>query len=217
MFAAQHDNPPSLRQGDIIANVFFPLARPASLKFLGTYASGSGTNIVLEPFVETPQGSRKQYLQVISHGVVAHGAVLSQCCDLDTKHPKSSFSLCRLIAFERNRYKHVDALIGNIDPWGSENVHYQFFYVGKIDGLEGEYLADFALLTSCGWTDYEFILRKKVHQLDNLNRNKFRVKLGAFFGRPTDDDVKAGLGNPYEPTSPTSASLFTRIRSFLHI
>jgi hypothetical protein len=119
--------------------------------------------------------------------------------------------------FERNRYKNVDALINNIDPWGSENPHYQFFYLGKIDGLEGEYLADFALLTSFGWPDYEFILRKKLNQLDDLNRNKFRVKVGAFFGRPTDDDMKAGLVNPYEPTAPTSESLFTRIRSFLHL
>jgi hypothetical protein len=217
MFAAQHDNPPCLRQGDVIENVFFPLTRPASLKYLATYVSGSGTNIVLEPFSETPQGSRRQYLQGISHGVVAHGAILSQCCDLDTKHPRTSFSLCRLIPFERTRYKNVDALINNIDPWGQENPHYQFFYFGKIDGLDGEYLADFALLTSFGWSDYEFILRKKVCQLDDLNRNKFRVKVGAFFGRPTEEDTQAGLGNPYEPTAPIRTSLLKRLRSFFNI
>jgi hypothetical protein len=216
VFAAGHDNPPSLRQGDIIASVFFPLARPSLLKYLATYRSGSDIEIDLEPLVETPLGSRKQYVQAVSHGVVAHGAIISQCCDLDKKHPKASFSLCRLIPLERARYKKVEALVDNIDPWGAENPHFQFFYYGQVDGLEGEYLADFGLLTSLSWSDYDLVLRKKVHQLDDLNRNKFRVKVGAFFGRPTDEDAAAGLGNPYAPAAAT-LSLFTRVRAFFRI
>src|SRR5258708_382774 len=217
MFAQQHDNPPSLRQGDIVANVFFPLPRPALLKYLATYSSGSGTDIKVGPFVETPLGSKKRYVQSMSHGVVAHGAVISQCCDLDRKHPRTSFSLCRLVPFELARYRNVQALIDNIDPWGTENPHFQFFYLGGIEGLEGERLADFGLLTSFGWSDYDLILRKKLHQLDDLNRNKFRVKVGAFFGRPTDEDAKAGLANPYEPTTPVSPNLLKRLRYFLRI
>lgn len=214
MFAPAHDNPASLRQGDVVTSVFFPLTRPDSLRYLATYGSGSGTQIKLEPLVEKPPGSRKEYVQSLSHGVVAHGAVISQCCDLDKNHPKPSFSLCRLIPFERGRYKNVDSLVGNIDPWGPENPHFQFFYYGRIDGLDGEYLADFGLLTSLGWSDYDLILRKKVHQLDNLNRNKFRVKVGAFFGRPPDEDVQAGLANPYEPIPAVKPSLIQRIYSF---
>lgn len=217
MFAAQHDSPSSLRQGDIIANVFFPLTRPGLLKYLGTYGSGTGTDISLQTFVEAPPGSTKKYVQSISHGVVAHGAVISQCCDLDKKHPRTSFSLCRLIRFEPQRYRKIEALTNNIDPWGPENPHFQFFYLGEIQGLDGEYLADFALLTSFGWSDYEFILAKKVHQLDDLNRNKFRVKVGAFFGRPTDEDTAAGLGNPYGPVTPASPGLIGRVRKFLKI
>jgi hypothetical protein len=217
MFAPTHDDPPSLRQGDIIGSVFFPLTRPGLLKYLATYASGSDTNMRLEPFLEVPQGSRKSYAQSICHGVVAHGAVISQCCDLDKKHPRTSFSLCRLIPFEQARYRHVEALINNIDPWGPENPHFQFFYLGGIDGLDGEYLADFGLLTSFGWSDYDLILRKKVHQLDDLNRNKFRVKIGAFFGRPTDEDAAAGLANPYEPAAPVSPGLLERVRAFFRL
>jgi hypothetical protein len=160
MFAVAHDKPPSLRQGDVIANLFFPLTRPGLLKYLATYGSGSDTEIELAPFTEIPQGSRKKYVQSISHGVVAHGAILSQCCDLDKKHPKASFSLCRLVPFDRAKYRNVEALIGNIDPWGPENPHFQFFYYGQVDGLVGEYVADFALLTSIAWTDYDLILGK---------------------------------------------------------
>lgn len=211
MFAAQHDNPPSLRQGDIVTSIFFPLARPSLLKYLGTYTSGSDTGIKLEPLIETPQGSRKSYAQSICHGTVAHGAVISQCCDLDKKHPRTSFSLCRLILFENTRYKNVDALVNNIDPWGAENPHFQFFYIGTIDGMPGEYLADFGLLMSMAWADYDLILGKKLHQLDDVNRNKFRVKVGAFLGRPTEEDVANGLANPYSPVSPTKRTWFKRL------
>jgi len=77
---------------------------------------------------------------------------------------------------------------------------------------EGEYLADFGLLTSFGWPDYDLILGKKVHQLDNENRNKFRVKVGALFGRPTEEDRLAGLSNPYEPAASVISTLLSRIR-----
>src|SRR5579864_9142743 len=133
MFAQEHDNPPSLRQGDIIANVFFPLTKPGLLKYLATYGSGSGTGIKLEPLIEIPPGSRKEYAQTLCHGAVAHGAIISQCCDLDKNHPRTSFSLCRIVPFERGRYKNLEALTDNIDPWGPENPHFQFFYYGQID------------------------------------------------------------------------------------
>ncbi len=217
MFAPEHDNPPSLRQGDVIESVYFPLTRPPFLKYLAAYASGAGTDIKLEPVIETPQGSRVKYLQSVCHGLVAHGSVLSQCCDLDKKHPKASFSLCRLMPFDRARYKNVDALINNIDPWGLENPHYQFFYLGEIEGLAGEWLADFGLLMSLSWSDYDLILRKKVHQLDDLNRNRFRVKVGAFFGRPAEEDRAAGLANPYKPLAPDRPSFSKRLRNYIRI
>jgi hypothetical protein len=197
VFATQHDIPPSLRQGDIISDVFFPLTRLASLKYLATYSSGTDVAFDLKPYIETPAGSIKKYAQALCHGVVAHGAVISQCCDLDKKHPKASFSLCRLIPFDLAKYKNSTALKSNIDPWGNENPHFQFFYFGQISGMPGEYIGDFGLLTSLGWSDYDLMLKKKVHQLDDLNRNKFRVKVGAYFGRPADEDVKAGLSDPY--------------------
>jgi hypothetical protein len=215
MFAAQHDNPPSLRQGDIVANVFFPLARPGFSRYLSTYVSGSETAITLEPFVESPKGSIKKYVQATCHGVVAHAAVISQCCDLDKNHPKPSFSLCRLVLFEKAKYKNADALINNIDPWGAESPHFQFFYFGPINGLPGEYIGDFGLLTTLSWADYEFCLSKKVHQLDDLNRNKFRVKVGAFFSRPPDEDTDKGLANPYTPVAPIKRNFFGRIRAYV--
>lgn len=201
-----------MRQGDIVANVFFPLTRPDTLKYLSLYNSGTDSKIAVAPVMEPAFGSAKVYAQSVVHGVVAHGAVLSQCCDVDRKHPKASFSLCRLIQFDKGRFKSPEALTANIDPWGPDRPHFQFFYLGAINGLEGEYLADFALLTSFGWKDYDLLLSKKVHQLDDLNRNKFRVKVGAFFGRPPDEDRLAGLANPYQPTAPKRPTFIERLR-----
>ena len=215
MFAPRHDDPPSLRQGDVIADVFFPLTKPGILRYLAMYKAGSGAEVKLEPVIEVPPGSKRRYLQAISHGAIGHGAVISQCCDLDRKHPKTSLSLCRLVPFERGKYRNENVLVDNIDPWGPENPYFQFFYYGEIDGLEGWYMADFGLLTSFGWSDYEIILAKKVHQLDDINRNKFRVKVGAFFGRPTAEDRAAGLANPFNVVPPIRKTFLTRLRSLV--
>ena len=215
MFAPVHDIPASLRQGDVVSDVFFPLTKPDLLKYIGSYKSGSGTVIQLEPIIEKPVGARNEYVQSVSHGVVAHGAVISQCCDLDdAHHPKNSFSLCRLVRVDRSRFRNLEVLTNNVDPLGPEKAHLQFFYYGKVDGLEGEYMADFALLTSLGWGDYKLILRKKKHQLDDVNRNKFRVKVGAFFGRPMAEDVAAGLANPYAPVPASPPSVLQRVLRF---
>jgi hypothetical protein len=54
---------------------------------------------------------------------------------------------------------------------------------------------------SCPWADYELILLRKKLQLDALGRNKFRVKAGAWYGRPPKEDVDAGLADPWNPQS----------------
>jgi hypothetical protein len=61
MFAEKHDDPPSLRQGDVIQNVFFPLPRIGTNTFLAHYESGTETRVELatneinfSPIVEKP-------------------------------------------------------------------------------------------------------------------------------------------------------------------
>jgi hypothetical protein len=61
-----------------------------------------------------------------------------------------------------------------------------------------------------GWADYDLILSKKVHQLDPLNRNKFRVKVGAVFGRPAEEDAAAG---DLQTAGPLLARMESQIRN----
>ncbi len=210
MFAEAHDVPPSLRQGDIIENVFFPLPRVGTTRFLALYDSGTETRIGLQsselnfsPVVDRPEGAKRDYIWANVQGFFSYAAVLSQCCDVDKKHVKTSFVLCRVQKLDESRFQNVENLRRNVDPYDSSaRAHHQFFCFGVLPGLEGEFIADFAQVLSVPWADYSLVLARKRHQLDPLNRNKFRVKAGAWYGRVPKDDADAGLEDPWAPKSP---------------
>jgi len=146
-----HDDPPSLRQGDIVADLFFPLPRQAAVQYMASRTEGNELNLRLEPVIDQPAGARRRYLTGVTSGIVSHGAVISQCCDLDRTHPKTSFVVCRLLPFDRARYRNPDTLAENVNPYGPINPHFQFFYLGQIQGLPGEQLADFAFTLTVPW------------------------------------------------------------------
>lgn len=81
--------------------------------------------------------------------------------------------------------------------------------------MRGEYIGDFGLLTSLSWADYDLALKEKVYHPCNTNRNTFRVKVGAFFGRPTDVDSDRGLANPYAPVAAIKRHFFARVRAYI--
>jgi hypothetical protein len=209
MFTATPDTPACLRQGDIIADVFFPLPRFANTKVLSSYTSGRETEVTLsagevylEPIVETPEGAKRSYVSGVVQGFFAHAAVLSQCCDCDRKRPKPSFLLCRILLVDEKRFHNIENLRANVDPYdASTKPHFQFFYYGTVPELAGECIADYAHVFAVPWADYNVILNRKRFQLNDIDRNKFRVKAGAWFGRPPDEDVKLGLTDPWHPTT----------------
>jgi hypothetical protein len=206
MFAEKSDDPPSLRQGDIIENVFFPLPRIGNTRFLAQYESGTETRIKLlsaeinfTPVVERPEGAKRDYIRASVQGFFSYAAVLSQCCDVDKNHVKTSFVLCRVSKLDEKRFQNVEILRANVDPYdASVRPHHQFFCFGAVPGLEGEYIVDFAQVLSVPWADYNLVLSRKRLQLDPLHRNMFRVKAGAWFGRTPKEDFDAGLEDPWK-------------------
>jgi hypothetical protein len=46
-------------------------------------------------------------------------------------------------------------------------------------------------------TEYQDLLRRKTLQLLDRERVKFKIKLAGFLGRLTDEEVTAGLENPW--------------------
>jgi hypothetical protein len=209
MFVEKHDIPPSLRQGDLIDNVFFPLPRIKTTRFLALYESGtetkvrfSPTELNFAPIIERPEGAKREYIWANVQGFFSYAAVLSQCCDVDKKHAKGSFVVCRIRALDESRFQNIDNLRANVHPYDPNvRAHHQFFYFGAAPGFEAELIADFAQVLSIPWADYSLVLERKRFQLDASNRNKFRMKAGAWFGRPSKEDVDSGLGDPWNPTA----------------
>jgi hypothetical protein len=197
---AQKTDPTTLRQGDIITDVVFPLARMDSpTLLLGVHKEGTGENVTLAG--KTEQIGRSHYLLGQIHVVSGLCAVLSQCCDVDSKQdpPPPSLLLCRVLQVPEGlrRSKQFEALKANVDPYGTERPHYRLFYLGNLPDFPDEYLVDYGLCMTVAWRDYNQVLRRKILEMDDLTRSKFRVKAGAYFGRATSEEVTAGIADPW--------------------
>jgi hypothetical protein len=199
MFTAECDSS-SLKQGDIIKDVIFPIARPDTLRVISRAVGIAAGKVLVEAVLE---GSDKRpYHLVQVQGVPMICAVLSQCCDVvqSQNPPPPAFVLCKVVPVPKNIRKHqgsYDALTANLDPYGDRKAFFQNFWFGKIAGLDSEYMADFGQVMTVSWMDYDYTLKNKIAELDDLNRARFRVKVGAHFGRVTEEDKAAGFEDPY--------------------
>src|SRR5438309_9682876 len=113
-------DPDVLRQGDIIENVLFPIPRGEGSKFSAVYKGGQGPRVEVAPAYEGPPKRPKLIAHVES--VVAHCAIMSQCCDLDPAQnpPPPSVVLCRVVPVPdsiRRRQEHLGTLLDNVDPF----------------------------------------------------------------------------------------------------
>lgn len=191
----------TLRQGDVIADVVFPLVRmDRPTVFLGTYNKATGC---LEPIVEETRRSQYQYAQVGATATL--GAVFSQDCDVDPRqdHPPPAFLLCRVMQVwdALLRSPGYPTLQQNIDPYGEGRPYYKFFYLGEIPGRESVFLADYSQVVTISWADYKHVLGRKILELEPLERSKFRVKAGAHIGRPTSEEIADGIADPWHPAN----------------
>lgn len=211
---AQNPDVTTLRQGDIIADVLFPLARmDKPVVFLGTYSETSGQ---LEPVTEQTRKSRYQLAQL--HATVTLCAVFSQDCDVDPKQerPPPAFVLCRVAQVPQSIINSPGYanLRENANPYGESRPYFQFFYFGALPGREGLFFADYGQVMTVSWTDYRHVLKKKILELEDVERSKFRVKAGAHVGRPSNEEIAAGIADPWrqhEETPPKAVPLGRRL------
>jgi hypothetical protein len=193
----------TLRQGDIVADVPFPLLRlDKKPKFLGTFKRGKGEHVELDAAIEPIK--KRPWLVSLVPTSISFCCVLSQCCDVASNQnpPPPSFVVCRLVPVTsgmRNA-ENYEGLRNNIDPFGAGHPYYQLFHIGHEPPLDEEYVADFGQAASISWLDYDAILKRKILQLDDLERSKFRIKAGAYFGRTPVEDKH--LAYPWEPILP---------------
>jgi hypothetical protein len=191
----------TLRQGDVVRDIVFPIARFDSTRVLGKPVrqedGSSGIDVVSEGSPERPY----QIIQV--QGTLGFCAVLSQCCDVDASQnpPPHSLVLCKVLPVPKSiakRQSSHDTLIANLDPYGDRKAFIGNFWFGSIPGETWEFMADFGQVMTAPWADYSQVLSRKIAELEDLHRAKFRVKVGAHFGRVTEEDRAAGFEDPYQ-------------------
>jgi len=194
-----------LRQGDILGGLPFPVI-DAESAVLGQIDPGLDVN-TSRALAVVPRTHRNQpdYITLQVKARVGPCIVLAHCCELEPRHGKCSLpmiTVARIIpvrpSIKQDEAK-LASLRANKDPRNPEDSGIiDYFYLEPHDLLGGEgCVVDFSQTTSVSGSEYESLIRRRVLQLLDRERVKFKIKLAAFLGRITDDEFKAGLENPW--------------------
>ena len=95
------------------------------------------------------------------------------------------------------------------DPRDQQDAGYiSYFYLEGHELLQNQdWIVQFDQVVAIPATDVDLLLRKKIIQLDDRTRVRFKIKLGVTFLRINDEEIAAGLENPWQgpfPTQPIS-------------
>jgi hypothetical protein len=204
----------SLRQGDILAGISFPLLERGKTHVLAAIAHDYNYAASLPSISVKTHAHRDDASWVTLQVPARFGlcAVVSNCCDLEVRDGKIqaySVTLARLRPVSndiRNDPVRFASLRSNKDPRDQQNAGYiDYFYLEPDAQLEGtDWNVQFNQLVTLPTSDFALLLRKKVIQLDDRNRVKFKIKLAVTFGRLNDDEL--GLENPWLEPVPAAAS-----------
>lgn len=197
----------SLRQGDILVGVPFALLEHGKMHVLGAIAQDY--DYAALPSISAATHERRADKGWVTIQVPARFglcAVLSNCCDLEPRDGRVqtyAVTLGRLRPISpdtRNDPERFASLKANRDPRDTENPGYiDYFYLEPHALLEGtDWNVHFNQVVTLPTIDIALLLRKKVLQLDDRTRVKFKIKLAYTLGRINDDEIAAGLENPWQ-------------------
>ena len=137
---------------------------------------------------------------------LAPGAVISHCCELELRNGKCllpTIGLARILPVKPSIIGNAQKLVslrGNKDPRDpNDQCYLDYFYLAAHGALAGtENVVDFSQISSIPGSEYSSLLSRKVLQLLDRERVKFKIKLAAYLGRLTDEEASAGLENPWK-------------------
>jgi hypothetical protein len=197
----------SLRQGDILEGVPFPLLDNAKLQLLGDIAPDQDFSSV-PPLTPSLHRHREDPEWTTASCPVrfGHCAILTTCCDLEPRNGKiqaHAVVLARLRPIPadiRRTPELFESLSANKDPRDRTDPGFiDQFYLEPHDLLAGQdWKVQFNQVVCLPTTDITRLLRKKILQLDDRTRMKFKIKLGFTFMRANPEELAAGLDNPWE-------------------
>lgn len=196
----------SLRQGDVIAGVPFPLLEHGKINVLGGVAQEY--DYAAAPPISPKTHSHRNDPGWVTIQVPAKFGpciITSNCCDLEPRGGRvqaHTVTLARLRPIPddiRNDPERFSSLVANRDPRDEENPGYiDFFYLQPHALIEGrDWNVHYSQVVTLPTTDIDLLLRKKILQLDDRTRVKFKLKLAFTIGRINADEVGAGLREPW--------------------
>ena len=147
--------------------------------------------------------------------------VVLQCCELRINNKgvlrdTAAITACRIVPQLKKTIledpERLSSLRQNRDPRVDiENVmsYKNYFGIGTGDGLsEGEWMVDFAQMTSIPANEFPAIMDKKHAQLTDIDRVKLKIKLGVFFAKPTDEELAANIAkDPWNVAAPAAVEV----------
>ena len=184
-----------LRQGDLVRGVFRLRPRCSSLQVLGELAPDPSDGPMAGTFaLVKPTNSLYKVLTPASPGPCI---ILSQCCDLQPRdgsgrslvYPPVTLAPVTNLPGDLSRHpERLDALTEN------RSGDFQgLYYLGCLPKGDAAKVVDFRLAFSLPAADYRWLLDRKVSQMTDPERVRFKRKLAEFFGRPTQEERDSGL------------------------
>jgi hypothetical protein len=200
-----------LRQGDVLANIPFPLLplRTEQLRVLGTVSSEGVTDVSFS-VLKTEHRGDPDWLTCQVRVRLGFAVVVSQCCDLEPNRKgkisrSNTIALARLIDVPASALSDTErglSLRANRYPLNPENPGYiNLFHIPAHEKLGGrEWVVDYSQLFCIPATEFPAVLTLKVLQMDADHRIRFKIKLAASLGRLEADELT--LNHPWVPQSP---------------
>jgi hypothetical protein len=204
--AEEHTDRKCLRQGDILSALPFPII-DSELAILGRLQDAE----IPQPSIRTiPREHRKK--QDCFTGQIkmrmSMVAVISHCCELEIRSGKlllPSVAVARLIPMKQSISSDsakLASLQANKDPRIASDIGYlDYFYLEPHQVLGNvPWVVDFGQITSIASSELDSLMERKLLQLQERERVKFKYKLAGYLGRLTDEEEAKGLSNPWKPT-----------------
>ena len=190
-----------LRQGDILANIPFPQLVTEKTVFLGAASLERVGDLIFNPHSRIIRALPMYTCQVEAR--IGFAAVISQCCDLEPREgnriTQPTIALARLAPIPGSIANDPQALADlrtNSDPRILGAKYLNLFHVPAHDRVDGgEWMVDFGQVFSIPSSEFPSILQRKVLQMDDDLRIRFKIRLSASFARITPEE--AALGHPW--------------------
>jgi hypothetical protein len=187
-----------LRQGDILANIPFPQIETAKTNFLGSASLERVGELAFNPHSVLVRKLPMYTCQVQAR--IGFAVVVSQCCDLQPREGNRieppTIALARLAPIPDSIIDDPQALAdlrSNSDPRIPGAKFLSLFHVPAHALLaDREWMVDFGQVFSIPSREFPTILGRKVLQMDDDSRIRFKIRLSASFARFTDEEWASG-------------------------